>query len=174
MPGPLPVDPIHAAYRQWIDSGWGDAADGMATVTSVIRAQQILMARVDEILRPLGLTFARFELLMLLRFSRSGKLPMSKASVRLQVHPASITNAADRLEAAGLVQRTPHPSDGRTTLIELTLEGRQLVQLAAAALNESVFSNPGISNLAARELVAVLTGLRREAGDFDASAKSFD
>nr|WP_156024453.1 MarR family transcriptional regulator [Smaragdicoccus niigatensis] len=174
VPGPLEVDPIHAAYQQWIDAGWGDAADGMATVTSVIRAQQILMARVDEVLRPLGLTFARFELLMLLRFSRTGRLPMSKASTRLQVHPASVTNAADRLEAAGLVQRTPHPSDGRTTLIELTPTGRTVVENAATALNEHVFSVPGISNTAARELVAVLTGLRREAGDFNATAKSFD
>ena len=145
----------------------------MATVTSVMRAQQILQSRVDDVLKPLGLTFARFELLMLLRFSRSGRLPMSKASVRLQVHPASVTNAADRLESAGLIQRTPHPSDGRTTLIELTERGRERVETAAVALNEQVFSSPGITSDAARDLVKVLTDLRRETGDFGPEAPTF-
>lgn len=174
MPGPLPFDPIHEAHQRWVNAGWPDAADGMAAVTSVIRAQQILMARIDEVLRPFGLTFARFEMLMLLRFSRTGKLPMSRASVRLQVHPASVTNAADRLEGAGLVRRTPHPSDGRTTLIELTDEGRELVETAADALNKRVFAAPGVDSGAARQLVELLTGLRRDAGDFEAQAPSFD
>ncbi len=174
MPAPLPFDPIHEAHERWVAAGWADAADGMAAVTSIMRAHQILIARVDEALRPLGLTFARFELLMLLRFSRSGRLPMSRASVRLQVHPASVTNAADRLEAASLVRRTPPPSDGRTTHIEITEEGRALVEKAVAALNERVFQSPGVSETAARELVEVLTGLRREAGDFEAQAESFD
>ena len=49
---------------------------------------------------------------------------MAKASERLQVHPTSVTNAVDRLEAAGLVRRLAHPTDGATTLVEITAEGR--------------------------------------------------
>ncbi len=70
--GKLPFDPIAEATRQWRGHGWDDAATGMAAVTSVVRVQQILMARVEEVLRPHGLTFARYELLMLLYFSRAG------------------------------------------------------------------------------------------------------
>jgi len=69
-------------------------------VTSVMRAQQVLLARVDAVLSPFGLTFARFEVLMLLQFSRSGALPLSRIGQRLQVHPASVTNAIDRLVPA--------------------------------------------------------------------------
>jgi DNA-binding MarR family transcriptional regulator len=161
------VDTIAEARRQWEEHGWGEAAAGMAAVTSVMRAQQILQARVDDLLRPFGLTFARYELLMLLHFSRSGSMPIKKASQRLQVHPTSITNAVDRLEAAGLVARRPHPTDGRATLVELTEEGRAVALGATEALNATVFSEPGLSARRVQTLVSVLRELRRAAGDLD-------
>ncbi len=162
----LPYDPIAEAQRQWVERGWGHAADGMAAVTSVMRAHQIMLARVDEVLRPFGLTFARYEMLMLLLFSRSGALPLSKVGSRLQVHPASVTNVVDRLEAQGLVRRAPHPSDGRGVLAEITPAGRDLAQQATAALNEAVFAAPGLDPARVADLVGVLLELRRDAGDF--------
>ena len=77
---PLSSDPIAEARRQWVDHGWADAADGMAAVTAIVRTQQIFLSRIDRVLGPLGLTFARYELLTLLSFTRSGALPMAKAS----------------------------------------------------------------------------------------------
>jgi DNA-binding MarR family transcriptional regulator len=166
MNDPLPVDPIAEAARHWRDHGWAEAADGMAAVTSIMRAQAIVLARVEDVLRPLALTFARYELLMLLSFSSRGAMPMSKASVRLQVHPTSITNAAARLESAGLVVRRQHPSDRRTVLVEITDAGRTLAVEATKRLNDRVFSNPGLSSDSVRTLVGVLRELRIEAGDF--------
>ena len=163
---PLPLDPIAEARRHWIEHGWDDAADGMAAVTSVMRAQQILQARVDEVLRPFGLTFARYELLMLLTFSRRGSLPLSRASARLQVHPTSVTNSVDRLVAAGLVERRRHPTDGRGRLVELTDEGRRLALAATERLNADVFCRPGLDAPGVRTLVTVVDDLRRTAGDF--------
>src|SRR5699024_7632845 len=122
--------------------GWGAAADGMAAVTSVMRAHQMMLSRVENVLRPHGLTFARYEMLMLLMFTKQGTLPMNKASARLQVHPTSITNVVDRLEAVGLVRRLKHPSDRRTTLVEITDEGRSLAQAATEKLNTDVFGAP--------------------------------
>ncbi|KAA0022410.1 MarR family winged helix-turn-helix transcriptional regulator [Antrihabitans cavernicola] len=167
LPPPLPLDPIEEAHRQWIDHGWGAVADGMAAVTSLMRAQQIMMARVDEVLKPTGLTFARYELLTLLSFSRSGALPMAKASARLQVHPTSVTNAVDRLEAASLVKRVPHPSDRRATLIEITDAGRALALDATKQLNATVFTLPDLDGTKIDALVRILAELRHEAGDFD-------
>jgi DNA-binding MarR family transcriptional regulator len=163
---PLPLDPIEEAARQWREHGWADAVDGMAAVTSIMRAQAIMLARVDEVLRPLGLTFARYELLMLLSFTRAGALPMAKAGARLQVHPTSVTNAADRLERAGLVVRRPHPEDGRAVLLEITPAGRKLAAVATERLNEQVFTRPGLPPDKLRHLVAILRDLRRDAGDF--------
>lgn len=167
-PRPLPLDPIEEAHRQWVGHGWGDVADGMAAVTSLVRAQQIVMARVDEALKPTGLTFSRYELLMLLSFSKTGALPMAKASARLQVHPTSVTNTVDRLEAAGLVVRVPHPSDRRATLIEITDAGRELVAEATEQLNAKVFAQPGLPADRLHTLLQLLAEFRHAAGDFDA------
>ncbi|WP_305094589.1 MarR family winged helix-turn-helix transcriptional regulator [Prescottella sp. R16] len=167
MPSPLPLDPIEEAHRQWTDHGWGAVADGMAAVTSVVRAQQIMMARVEETLKPFGLTFSRYELLTLLTFTRSGALPMAKASARLQVHPTSVTNAVDRLEKAGLVRRVPHPTDRRATLVEITDAGRDLSRRATEALNAAVFADPGLAPDKIDTLIRILTELRVRAGDFD-------
>ena len=166
MPKPLPFDPIDEAHRHWTARGWGAAADGMAAVTSVMRAQQIMQARVDDVLRPLQLTFARYELLMLLHFSRAGALPLSIVGTRLQVHPTSVTNAVDRLEAQGLVKRTPHPTDRRTTLAEITAAGREAALRATEQLNEKVFSDVGLPPQRLEELLSVLKSLRQVAGDF--------
>jgi len=164
----LPFDPVAEARRQWQAHGWEDAAPGMAAITSVMRAHQLMQARVDEVLRPLGLTFARYELLMLLHFSRTGSLPVTKASQRLQVHPTSVTNAVDRLEAASLVARRPHPTDGRGTLVQITDAGRALGLEATERLNQQVFAAPGLPARRVDTLISVLTDLRRAAGDFRA------
>jgi DNA-binding MarR family transcriptional regulator len=166
MPPALPFDPIEEARRQWVERGWVQAADGMAAVTSVMRAQQLLLARVDRVLRPLELTFARYEVLMLLMFSRRGALPLSVVGSRLQVHPTSVTSAVDRLEARGLVRRSPHPSDRRAVLAELTDRGRQFAEQASALLNEQVFADLGLTSEENGRLVEVVRTLRRSAGDF--------
>ncbi|ALE06712.1 MarR family transcriptional regulator [Arthrobacter sp. ERGS1:01] len=163
---PLPMDPIAEARRQWIVHGWSDAADGMAAFSSVMRAHQIMYSRVDALLKPLGLSYARLELLRLLSFSRDGALPMASASTRLQVHPTSITNVVDRLEKDGLVRREAHPTDGRATLVVVTDTGRILVEEATAVLNSGVFTDPGIPAGDLRTMTAILARFRRASGDF--------
>jgi DNA-binding MarR family transcriptional regulator len=166
MPPALPFDPIEEARRQWLARGWSDAADGMAAVTSVMRAQQLLLARVDRVLRPLGLTFARYEVLMLLMFSSSGALPLNVVGNRLQVHPTSVTSAIDRLESGGLVRRSPHPTDRRAVLAELTENGRALAEQASGLLNAEVFADLGLPPHENAQLVSVVRTMRRAAGDF--------
>ncbi|WP_448388353.1 MarR family winged helix-turn-helix transcriptional regulator [Microbacterium aurum] len=163
---PLPVDPIAEARRQWVAHGWDDAADGMSAVTSVMRAHQLLLAEVDRALKPLGLSFARYEMLRLLAFTREGRMPMASATARLQVHPATVTSAVDRLERDGLLRRTPHPRDGRATMLALTDVGRDLTERATDALNQSVFSKVGLDVDDMKMLVHVIAKLRLEAGDF--------
>ena len=162
----LAADPIAEAHRQWVAHGWEAAADGMAAITSLMRAHQIFLARVETVLRPFEVSFARYEVLMLLHFSKRGALPMRTIGSRLQVHQTSVTNAVDRLEAAGLVQRLPHPTDRRATLVELTRTGRVLAEKATAALNADVFTDTGLSPRAVNDVVKTLGQLRRSAGDF--------
>jgi DNA-binding MarR family transcriptional regulator len=164
----LDFDPIEEARRQWRAHGWESAAAGMAAVTSIMRAHQIYLARVDSALRPFDLTFARYELLMLLSLSRTGALPLSRVGARLQVHPASVTNVVDRLEAQALITRLPHPTDRRTTLAKILSEGRRVVELATAALNDQVFTEPGLTDDQADSLFSLIRSLRVDQGDFRA------
>ncbi|MCQ1945348.1 MarR family winged helix-turn-helix transcriptional regulator [Arthrobacter sp. zg-Y1171] len=166
MATPLPRDPIADARGNWERHGWSDVAAPMAAITAIMRTQQILLARIEGVLKPFGLTFARYELLTLLSFARSGALPMNKASALLQVHPTSVTNAVDRLQDAELVIRSPHPTDGRTTLIELTPEGRTLAKQATLALNSAVFAQSGFGEQDVDQLIQILGSFRRNAGDF--------
>src|SRR3954465_7275744 len=129
---PLPFDPIDEAARQW-GTHW-DRVPAMHAVTSLMRVQQLVIGRLDAILRPHGLTFARYEALVLLIFSSRGSLPLGKMGERLQVHPTSITSIIRRLEADGLVTRRPHPEDGRAILAEVTEAGRARVEVATADL----------------------------------------
>jgi DNA-binding MarR family transcriptional regulator len=156
----LQFDPIDEARRQWEAHGWTDAAPTMAIVTSVIRVQQLLLARVDAVLKPHGLTLARYEVLMLLGFSRSGALPLGKIGERLQVHPASVTNAIDRLEGQRLVKRTPHPTDRRAILATLTARGRTVAERATTDINE-LFASMDLP-----DVFDALRDVRAAAGDF--------
>ena len=103
-PAGLPFDPIAEARRQWVAHGWGEH-NTMAAITSVMRVQQLLLNQIERVLRPFDLTFARYEALVLLHFSRRGSLPLGKIGERLQVHPTSVTNIIDRLERQELVRR---------------------------------------------------------------------
>lgn len=162
----LKADPIAEAHRHWTGRGWQDAADGMAAIASLMRAHQLVLARVEPVLRPFDITFARYEVLMLLAFSRRGSLPMRVIGSRLQVHQTSVTNAVDRLEKAGLVRRVAHPRDRRTTLVEITDAGRTLADQATQVLNREVFADPGLDPDQIHILFDILATFRRRSGDF--------
>jgi DNA-binding MarR family transcriptional regulator len=164
--GPLSFDPIEEAREQWSTRWEPDMGDAMAAATSIMRAQQVVLAAVDGVLRPLGLTFARYEGLVLLLFSRRGALPLGTMGRRLMIHPTSVTNIVDRLEEQGLVRRLPHPTDRRTTLAELTEDGRRLAKRATTAVNGVRFGLDGLTADDLRRLTAIIRTLRLDVGDF--------
>lgn len=137
-PEPTRLDTIAEARRQWTAHDLG-ALEAMSTATVITHAHQFLIAAVNVLLRPFGLTFSRYEALMLLRFSRTGALPLGKMGARLLVHPTSITSTIDRLERDGLVRRLPHPEDRRTVLAEITDDGRRVVDEATEVLTDAEF-----------------------------------
>ena len=136
----------------------------MAAATSIMRAQQIVQTRVEDVLRPFDLTFARYEALVLLGFTRRGALPMGKMGERLMIHPTSVTNIVDRLEAQGFVRRRPHQTDRRTTLVEITETGRQITERATKEVIASAFGLEALSDREVDRGIVQLPGLA--AGDF--------
>jgi DNA-binding MarR family transcriptional regulator len=160
----LPFDPIARAGDLW-ERRWG-RSPAMLAVTSIMRAQAILIAELDALLKPYGLTFARYEALVLLTFSRKGALPLSKMGERLMVHPTSVTNTIDRLERQGYVRRRPNPRDGRGVLAEITDSGRETVERATADLLAADFGMGAYDADHLEEVFDMLRALRVAAGDF--------
>jgi DNA-binding MarR family transcriptional regulator len=160
----LPFDPIARAAETW-ESRFGEST-AMAAVTAIMRVQQILLGHLDGLLRPHGLTFARYEALVLLSFSRDGELPMRIIGERLMVHPTSVTNTIDRLEHQHLVARKPNPRDGRGTLAAITPAGRAVMRRATDDLMEAEFGMGGYSKVQLEDLSRLLRRLRLAAGDF--------
>ena len=161
----LSFDPISEAARNW-RKHWGrSTAPPMAAVTSALPALQIMLARHNQHLRPHGLTIPRYEAQMLLFYSRTGSLPLGKMGVRLQLHQTSVTPLIDGLVKRGLVERTPHPTDRRTTLATITEAGREVAERATRELNAIRFGTKPLNRAEIDALIQTLERFRRAAGD---------
>ncbi|MCW2825800.1 MAG: MarR family transcriptional regulator [Aeromicrobium sp.] len=160
----LPFDPIARASDLW-EQRIG-VSTAMRVATSVMRVQQLISAELDAALKPFGITFARYEVLVLLSFSSSGQLPLSKIGERLMVHPTSVTSAMDRLEAQGLVNRVADTADRRRTFAELTPEGTAVLEQATAAVMAIDFAVGGLTPAEQDQTFELLKAIRSAAGDF--------
>jgi DNA-binding MarR family transcriptional regulator len=163
VPHPLGYDPVEASRERWVQEGWSDSAAGMAAVVSVLRAEQIFLRRATDLLRPLGLTFARYQVLGMLRWA--GPLTLGAVGHRLWITPGTVTSSVDRLEAAGLCRRASHPTDARATLLEITAKGRRLFDRAVERLNTELFGAVGLAEEELDLLVGLIGKLRAAEGD---------
>jgi DNA-binding MarR family transcriptional regulator len=135
----------------------------MAAVVSVMRAEQIFLRRATGTLRPLGLTFARYQVLGMLRWA--GPMTLGAVGHGLWITPGTVTSAIDRLEAADLLRRVSHPTDARATLAEITAKGRKVFDRAVARLNEDVFGTIGLADDELELLVRLIGKIRVADGD---------
>jgi DNA-binding MarR family transcriptional regulator len=78
-----------------------------------------------------GISLARFDFLAQLHRVPGG-LSMREITQRLMVTGGNVTGLTRELEAEGLVSRKPHPSDGRSAMIDLTAKGRRSFELMAS------------------------------------------
>lgn len=162
MTQPQEFDAIAEARRQWLVHGL-DEPLAMTAATSIVHAQQLVSTTIDRAMKPLGLTFARYEVLTLLSFSKTGALPMTKVGQRLLVHPTGISKLVDKLESEDLVRREANPVDRRGTLVRITPSGRRLAKRGskiAAAVRFGV--DLGDEDL--EQLSILLSRLRGHAG----------
>lgn len=164
-------DLIAVAREQW-EERYSDreSSSGLAALTSLMRAQQLTLAELNRLLRPFGLTFARYEALMLLSFSRNGSLSLGRIGEKLQVHQTSITNLIDKLEEDELVERIPHKSDRRAIMASLTPKGRKLGERATAVMREANFAMNGLTLPERDQLTELIRKVRIAAGDFEEAA----
>jgi len=94
---------------------------------------------------------------VLARIKDNGPTRISDLAVQERSSQPTITNHVKRLEAAGLVERTLDPRDGRAWLIDLTPVGRQRLMDIRAQLGTNV--EPMLGKLTARDRKALRAGL---------------
>ncbi|MEW5977853.1 MAG: MarR family transcriptional regulator [Acidobacteriota bacterium] len=127
-------DPISRLIDQWKRERPDLDASPMGLVGRVLRLAVLLERRVEATLARFDLTLWQFDVLATLR--RSGKpyrLSPTQLMREVMLSSGAMTNRIDRLESRGLVKRCPEPADRRSVQIELTPEGKRLVDRAIAA-----------------------------------------
>lgn len=164
---PAPFDVVEASRRVWLAQWPPPAASGMAVFTAILRSHHMLSNEINQVMREFDLTFARYEVLTWLATDPESSLTLSWISKTLRIPPATVTDIIDRLEDDGLVRRTPHPTDARTTLAVISETGRQLSTDATRALNTTVYERIGLSEPQRDQLIRLLAELRMSGNEFD-------
>ncbi len=121
------------------------------------RVLQSLIQEVDRRLAPHDLTHAQW--VPLYKLFRGECATSAELARDLQLDPAAVTRALDRLEAKGLVKRTRSRTDRRVVQLALTAEGRRVAPLVPAALAE-VF-NAHLAGFSAAEWATLIDLLQR-------------
>lgn len=130
-------DAVEEAAHRWAQR-YPEVA-GFRALTALARGYAVMVREAETLLRDFGLNLSRFEVLMMLSFTRSAGLPMTRIRDLLTVHGSSVTYLVDRLAEAGWVTRTPDPADRRVSLVSITASGRAVAERAARALAEARF-----------------------------------
>jgi DNA-binding MarR family transcriptional regulator len=92
---------------------------------NLVFTADLLVKRIAELLQPFDLTPASGLVLSMLADAEL-PLPPNEIADRLIITRATVTGLIDSLQRREYVQRCPHPSDRRMTLVEITERGREV------------------------------------------------
>ncbi|WCE39635.1 PH domain-containing protein [Brevibacterium sp. BDJS002] len=155
-------DPVSMAASAW-EMRWPER-DRMQTATELMRAYRFLIDSLDEKLRPLGLTYARYEALLLLFFDQRGALPLVELTDQLQVDTSSSFSTVRWLEDNDLLERALEPGDDGEVFAEITPKGRALTDRASQIVADARFGLDTMSDAECRQLTNMLARHRRIRG----------
>jgi DNA-binding MarR family transcriptional regulator len=125
--------------------------------------------RATEWLAPLGLTATQFNYLAVLYACRSTGLTLNDISALVHTANASVTSMINALERESLVKRTPHPSDGRSSVVVLTARGRKLFERAFRTHHTNI--ERSLAGIPVSDRQTILAGLVRIGDAFAADGK---
>jgi DNA-binding MarR family transcriptional regulator len=146
-----------------IEAGTAPVESATELAELLRQANKRLQQGTRDTLAPLGLSSSQARVVRLLA---DGPLRMSVIADRLAVVPHSVTDVVDRAERAGVVARRRDPVDRRSTLVELTPQGRHLLDQLDEARRQTAARVFGpLTDDQRRELVTVLLAICGTDGD---------
>ena len=156
---PDTVDQLLAAWRE-VRPDLDPAA--LEVVGRVIVLAGLLERSVDAALSRHNLSLGQFDILATLR-RQTGKGGLTPTQLLRSVMLSSggMTSRLDKLEASGLIERKPDPTDRRGVVVRLTGKGRKLIDAATATrFHEAETSLPSPSVLPESDRIALADYLR--------------
>lgn len=107
--------------------------EGMAILGRARRITLLARGRIEAIFARFGCDSGEFDVLASLRRAgRPYRLRPTELYESLMISSAGLTDRIQRLESRGLVVRRPSTEDKRSTMVELTRKGMELVDAAFA------------------------------------------
>jgi DNA-binding MarR family transcriptional regulator len=103
---------------------------------------------------------------------REDGLTPGQIARRLGLATPTLTRAATRMEAAGLLRREPHPSDGRLVRLWLTPRGRELEHVIGPEMR--ALTERTLAGLSLDERAALISGLQQITRNLSADEASAD
>ncbi|OLT20487.1 hypothetical protein BJF79_16175 [Actinomadura sp. CNU-125] len=162
------MDPLVTGIRdRWDGQGLRGTPGPFMTICSVERLHQLLKKALDEELGRFDLNRTGYTILTGLTLIASGRASLSTLGRWLLVHPTTVKLAVDQLEDDGLVERIPHPTDRRTTLVRITLGGRERANEANLALEAPGGPFAGLAGGGQDNLLRSLQSARLAVGDLE-------
>ena len=101
---------------------------------NLIRTAATLSEGVERVLKPAGISLPQYNVLRILRGAGNEGLCRNALRDRLLTRMPDVTRLLDRMEEAGLVQRTRETADRRQVRTQLTPQGRRVVDALDAPI----------------------------------------
>src|SRR5947209_12816074 len=121
-------DHVDLVLRQWAEARPDLDTSPMGVVGRLSRLAQVMDAELRKTFAKHDLDRSSFDVLATLR--RAGRLTPAELMRSSMITSGAVTQRLDRLEARGLVVRTPSDSDGRGVYVDLTEDGLALIERA--------------------------------------------
>jgi DNA-binding MarR family transcriptional regulator len=130
-----PTDHVGIVLEQWRREAPHLDRSPFGVIGRISRLAQLLQAELDPIFAMHGLTAGEFDVVAALRRAgRPYRLTPTALSTALIVTSGGMTKRLNALERRGLIRREPDPTDGRSTAVTLTREGKRVTESALAAI----------------------------------------
>ncbi|MEI3865640.1 MarR family transcriptional regulator [Microbacterium sp. CCNWLW134] len=138
-------------------------SDALRILDGVMRLAELVQRDMAEPFAGTTLTMSRAALLWVLQ--STGPSTQQALATALKVSPRNVTGLVDALEASGHVERAPHPTDRRATLVTLTVLGRDVMRQMVAQREQ--MADDLVAELAPTEKSELAAGLNKLADRYE-------
>jgi len=128
-------------------------------LTALLRARESVVNKLARALGSKGLSTSEFLVLSTLSTRREQGISLGQLADGVLLHPTTVTQLVDALEARGMVERRSHPQDRRSILAVLTESGWEQTRDAIDELGKVKFGLAGVSLQGAELILETLEGL---------------